>query len=361
MFHEELRNQGFNVHWFRDDDGYGSTNFYGCTLANYKEMANAGAFTVISHGSPSEHHAVYAPLSSDGKAACDAWRGQEQGMSTRTNLWWENGVVITNKSYYSVAVDTSWLATHWQPSLSNNNAIAMWSICYSANTSAGTSVKEAAGGRWRSGYNLITCEREAIEVNREFLRRMNGAIANGALRTAGSAYNDPGIDYHRIPPFFPLTNPLDFYEDDWDGTNIIYPPPALRRCIGSVQMDGDWWTTLCPAPLEINPVYPASDVTDKRKGFGCILLDTTLDKTLPAVEAVIKESGGAGITDVHWLEDSEGNVYGVGFTFDKTSDNSPTTMKAVADKIRNENKNMEGRQMDGDRVQPNEDDFDWSY
>jgi len=36
-------------------------------------------------------------------------------------------------------------------------------------------------------------------------------------------------------------------------------------------------------------------------------------------------------------------------------------MKAVSDKIRNENKNTEGRMMDGNRVQPNEDDREWSY
>jgi hypothetical protein len=39
-------------------------------------------------------------------------------------------------------------------------------------------------------------------------------------------------------------------------------------------MDGNAWTTLCPAPLASGAVYPASAVAEKRKGWGCILLDT---------------------------------------------------------------------------------------
>jgi len=76
-------------------------------------------------------------------------------------------------------------------------------------------------------------------------------------------------------------------------------------------------------------------------------------------DALIKDSGGATITDTRWLKDTDGIFYGLGFTFDKTSDNSPTTMKAISDKIRN--KGTEGRAMDGNRVQPNKDDKQWSF
>ena len=162
-----------------------------------------------------------------------------------------------------------------------------------------------------------------ILINETFLQRMNGTTDNASKRTAGGAYENG-----------------NGYTDN-------------------LRMDGNPWTTLCPAPLAVGPVYPASAVTEKRKGFGCILLDTALNNTPPATGAVIKDSGGATISDTRWLKDADGNFYGIGFTFDKTSDNSSTTMKAVSDKIRN--KGAGGRAMDGDGVQPNEDDKQWSF
>jgi hypothetical protein len=253
------------------------------------------------------------------------------------------GLIDFDESYYYVAVGTSWLERNWKPTLDRNNAIVMWSICYSADDSMGTSVKEAAGGRWRSGYVEPVNMYEAIHANRELLGHMNGSIANGKFRTTGSAYNDSGVDYHTY-------------------RNVILigiTPTWVTSTNGTVRMDGDYWTTLCPAPIEITPTYPVSSVTEKRKGFGCVLLDTTLNNTPLATEALIKESGGAFITETYLLKDTEDNFYGVGFTFDKTLDNSPTTMKAVSDKIRNQG--TEGRQMDGDRVQPNTDDKQWSF
>lgn len=352
-FHEELEKQGFSVEWFEDADDYDIANTFGdCTLANYKKMANSGALTVISHGSEGEHLAVYAPLTPDGYTACTNWCAGELGMTVKTNRFVDNlGVFRFDKSYYYVSVDTSWLAANWKPTLDANRAITMWSICYSADTSTGTSVKEAAGGRWRSGYELPVCMEEAMDVNNEFLKRMNGTIARGNLRTSGSACNDPAVDYKQIYQEILIYSPTYEYDDDFD--NII------DRWIGSVKMEGDWWTTLCPAPLALAPVYPDSTVNEKRKGFGCILLDTALDNTRPATDAVVKNSGGAVIFNTHWLEDTKGSFYGVGFTFDKTTDNARTTMKAISTQIRNEG--AEGRQMDGNRIHPNNDDREWSY
>ena len=360
-FEAELKNQGYKVEWFTDDDGHtNSVNFFGCTLANYKKMATGGAITIISHGMPGEHLAVYAPYTSAGALACTNWCAGETGMYVDSIVDTDPVTGTTNyiKSYYYVGVETSWLEKNWKQTLSNNNAIVMWSICYSASNcpTAGISVKEAAGGRWRSGYELPTAEDEASDVNEAFLQRMNGTLSNGVLRTAGSAYNDPTIDYTTIYKrlrTFPPPPAVDYEYLDWNGVNWIYRPH------GSVRMDGSPWTTLCPAPLEIVPTYPTSAVTEKRKGFGCILLDTALSNILPATDAVVKESGGATIPDTYWLKDSEGRFYGVGFTFDKTSDNSTTTMKAVSDKIKNQG--TEGRAMDGNRVQPNTDDKQWSF
>jgi len=50
---------------------------------------------------------------------------------------------------------------------------------------------------------------------------------------------------------------------------------------------------------------------------------------------------------------------GLGFDFNKTG-GAATTMRAVADKCRNEG-GAEGRQMDGDRVTPGGDNREWSF
>ena len=126
-------------------------------------------------------------------------------------------------------------------------------------------------------------------------------------------------------------------------------------------MDGNPWTTLCPAPLAVNPAYPASPVTERRWGFGCVLFDTAVNYT-PAIitSSVTNVSENAYILGMpRWLKNEDGKAYGVGYTYVKVFDTSPITMKAVADKIRNEG--TEGRAMDGDRVAPNEDDRLWTF
>ena len=65
------------------------------------------------------------------------------------------------------------------------------------------------------------------------------------------------------------------------------------------------------------------------KGWGSILLDTALTNTPPASTAVVKVSGGAVISEMNWLKNADGYFYGVGFTFDKTSNNSTTRAKAL--------------------------------
>jgi hypothetical protein len=49
----------------------------------------------------------------------------------------------------------------------------------------------------------------------------------------------------------------------------------------------------------------------------------------------------------------------LGFDFDKAG-GAATTMRAVADKCQNDGQGG-GRQLDGNRVKPNEDNRDWSF
>jgi hypothetical protein len=76
--------------------------------------------------------------------------------------------------------------------------------------------------------------------------------------------------------------------------------------------------------LAFGAVYPASTVAEKRKGFGCILLDTDISVNVLQAETVVKESGGAAVSEPYWLFTPGNPFYGIGFLCDKTSD---TTVK----------------------------------
>jgi hypothetical protein len=125
---------------------------------------------------------------------------------------------------------------------------------------------------------------------------------------------------------------------------------------GNLTMSGNPWTTLCPAPLADNSLFPETAVSETRKGWGCILFDTYMNTTNSANDALTVVSG-CPITNRRWFGNADG-YYGVGFDFDKTG-GSNTTLRAVADRCRN--KGIQGRAMDGDRVQPNNDDKEWSF
>ena len=130
--------------WYRDPTGDSDTNFYDCTLDNYKLMPYCGTFMVCaSHGASGKHLAVYAEDTPQGQSACDAWRGAESNMTTKHY-----------SGHYAVEVSSNWLSTNWSSVTNSNRTITMWSICNSASSNPGTgeaAVKEAAGGRWRFG------------------------------------------------------------------------------------------------------------------------------------------------------------------------------------------------------------------
>jgi hypothetical protein len=324
MFEEQLELQGFDVLWYQDGTGAADNDFQDCSWSNYYwGMKNCGAFCVISHGGPGAHYAVYAEDSSAGQAACDAWRGTEADMRTE---WITDGYDY----FYTVRVSSKWLAANYASTLNSNKSITFWDICYSATgnpTEGELPVKEAAGGRWRIGYKGPTNEAEATTVNEKFLKRMNGTTDDTKKRTAGKA---------------------------WDGGNGYTTNAA---------MDGNDWTTLCPAPMldADYPVWPDSD-PGNRKGWGCVIFDTYMSHT-NADDALIKVSGGT-TSNHRWAGEPDDFI--LGFDYDKT-DGIATTMRAVGAECRCDGPYYgDGRRMDANRVAPNDTDAnpenrEWSY
>jgi hypothetical protein len=317
MFVDQIKDQGFpSVVWYRDATGNSDTDFMDCTIANYRAMPGCAIYTVDSHGEEGAHDAVYASDSAAGQAACDAWRGSEANMTT---VEWPGNC-------YTVRVSSKWLAANWAGTANANRLIAMWSICYSATGNPGlgeTSVKEAAGGRWRSGYINPTDENEARTLNQRFLGRMNGSTDNAQKRTAGEAW-DSGSGY----------------------TSNAH----------NAQMDGNNWTTLCPSPMLQAQVFPTSD-PGRTYGWGCIIFDTYMNNTIAAADALTKVQG-CDTYDYQWRGTTHGKFI-LGFAYDKTS-GAATTVQANADKCKNSDPDG-GRQLDGDRVKPNGDPKQWSF
>jgi len=322
MFEDQIDVQEFDTHWYEDTDDAQNVDFNDCTPANYRNMRNCGAFTVISHGGLGYHYAVYADGTVGvGDVACDTWRAGEANMTTVRFVSLGNFV-------HSVEVESGWLAANWSATLDTNKAIAIWSICYSAQGGGSiAAVKEAAGGRWRVGYWDPTDEVEAKSTNERLLKRMNGSWDAGQRRTTGEAWNAGGFS-------------------------------------ANTRMHGNDWTTLCPAPMRDDPVWPDAN-PGNRYGWGCIIFDTYMDDTIGANTALTCEGGGP-TNDHRWgastRKDGTGTAYGeylLGFDFDKTS-GTATTMKAEADNCKNKDPDG-GREIDGNRIQPSKDDRTWPY
>ena len=222
-------------------------------------------------------------------------------------------VLIGDGPSWAVKVSSDWHAANYAASLNDNRAITFWDICYSAQGSGNeTAVKEAAGGRWRIGYWEPTNQSECSDTNRLFLRRMNGTLGGGLSRTAGKAWNG-GTGY---------------------STNT--------------RMKGNDWTTLCPAPMANNPVFPASD-PGRTYGWGCVVFDTYMHTAVAAAQALLRASG-APTYDHRWCTSAHGGFI-LGFDYDKT-DGTATTMRAVGQHC----VSQDGRRLDGDRVAPNDQD-----
>ena len=329
-FEDQLELQGFDVIWLEDVDNHNNLNFNDCTLDNYKyKMIKSGALTVISHGGPGCHYAVYAENSQAGYNACVAWIGNEPNMTVE---YWDDP-----HFFWTVRVSSKWLANNWASSLNENKAIALWSICHSAigdTTTGEVAVKESAGGRWRSGYIEPTWATEAMEINKKFLQRMNGKTDNSEKRTAGEAWD----------------NNKNYY------LHYVFPPDSMQGKVNA-KMDGNDWTTLCPAPMKESPVWPQSN-PGNRKGAGCIIFDTYMNDCVE--DDPVYRLSGRNITDSGWIENTKAS-FGWRFKFGSTGGTTKMKADGIMCNSYHEGIINLGRELDGDRKTPNKDHKEWSF
>ena len=289
----ELITQGWtNVVWYEDVTGDTDLDLGTCTPENYLAMRDAGVFCVTaSHGSPGYHDAVYAPFTAEGRQLVESWCTNRVGMSCGFIRPTTNN--IPQPGYYFAQVSSGWMLTNWKPCLDTNKAITVWSICYSG-TAAGQlySVKEGAGGRWRIGYTAPISGFASYYFNEAFFQYMNGKQGEGLRRTAGKAWGG-GTEY--------------------SGYNV--------------KMDGNPWTTLCPAFIPTESIFPCSlfpaqgTTASPGLGWGCVLSDTYLSSDTAASGALVQLEGTA-ITDVRWINAGTTGTRGIGYDYDKTSNST---------------------------------------
>jgi hypothetical protein len=289
----ELLSQGWtNVVWFEDVTGDTDLDLGTCTPENYLAMRNAGVFCVTaSHGSPGYHDAVYAPFTQEGRQLIDNWCTNKTGMIRNEVLPVDGDP--NSPGYYYAKVSSGWMQANWKPCLDTNKAITVWSICYSG-TSFGQlySVKEGSGGRWRIGYTAPINGFDSFYLNESYFRYMNGKQGDGLRRTAGKAWGG-GSEY------------LNYH----------------------AKMDGNPWTTLCPAFSYGHPIFPYSLFPDPGStaspgtGWGCVLSDTYLSGVTAASDALVQLEGTA-ITDLRWINAGATGIRGIGYDYDKSSNSS---------------------------------------
>jgi hypothetical protein len=267
-FVNELSEQGWthnSIIWMQDTTGDGDTNFGTCTLGNLLAMRNAGALFLTTHGSPGYMSAIYAEHTPAGIAALNLWRVGIAGAQ-----------IIDASQYYFVRIPSSWFEINWSAMLNSINSIVFWAFCHSADkTDTLKSIMDSGGGRWRVGSCGETSTLTDYNTVNRFFRKMNGKNNSGNRRTAGEAYAD-GAGYR-----------------------------------SHVRMAGNKWTTLCPALAKGKWIYPSSQVSEKRKGWGCVVFDTYMDSSVSAASIVT----GSGINNIRWLRLGNGNR-AIGFDFD---------------------------------------------
>lgn len=275
LFDALISNQGYKVTWYRDPYGERDVNVGNCTANAYLNLDSKGAVTIISHGDTNEHFAVYFPRTNDGYDCAISWIGDIRNSGgTVDGLTVKPRMTKDNFRYYSVSVGTQWFETNWKKGFDKRNSIVLWGSCISA------TLLNHCGGRWRSGYCDETNEAECKRVYGNFLERMNGSNGLGALRPAGMAYSNG------------------------------------RSSMGttSVQMEGNPWTTLCPAPVVGKPTFPSTCLAEGDVAFGCLVLDTFLKDKNNMMQVV----AGEGVSAIAPLR-QEGAAYpfGVGFRIEK--------------------------------------------
>ena len=153
-------------------------------------------------------------------------------------------------------------------------------------------MKEGSGGRWRIGYTAPINGFDSFYLNESYFRYMNGKQGDGLRRTAGKAWGG-GSEY------------LNYH----------------------AKMDGNPWTTLCPAFSYGHPIFPYSLFPDPGStaspgtGWGCVLSDTYLSGVTAASDALVQLEGTA-ITDLRWINAGATGIRGIGYDYDKSSNSS---------------------------------------
>lgn len=294
-----------------------------CTFERLKQCKDAGILAVHAHGNAG----FFVGIRRQTELEVRQWLGI--GATDEP----PNGIKIRSSdpvgTYYA-AITTVWLEQNWKPARDENKAIGLFFGCHSAEEDPMySSLTAKAGGRVNFGYPAETDAVDDAADATKLLRRMNGRLGNGALRTARQAY-------------------------------------GAGQFQGELKMSGnpdvEGWTTLCPAAYDHfpKPAAPLYTAGGSRLGFGCIIFDTHMDASISADSAITKTAGnGTIIGSRYWLND-----YGCGFRFQLPSGET-MSMAAVPDFCRNagrRDQSPDGRRyLDGDRIAPNFDISPWGF
>ncbi|MBN1294196.1 MAG: hypothetical protein JXB48_20340 [Candidatus Latescibacteria bacterium] len=314
----EIERQGWKLKQLKDNNHWDS-DLEDCTVSNFIGMIRGGILNIDCHGDlkyidtdgrlKNEHHTLAAYATT--KKALSSWAHEP---SVKVLYDSTSGLWIAR-------VFTNWYTTKWKKRLDSNKSIVVWSSCYSANNTYGTSVRDSAGGRWRVGYWEACTESENQKTNKELFKSLSGTLHTTKRRTAGEAWNN-GTGYS-----------------------------------SNTRMKGNPWTTLCPAPMLKNRWFPNN--TDakagKRMGAGCVLFDTYVKNDI-SVNKALKRESGAKIFNKRWGGWNYGGgglwlkSFHISFDYDNMI-GSGGKIKVFGEKVRDQEEGK-GRGFDANRKAP---------
>ena len=273
-------------------------------------------FVVDTHGGTGFIAAVY----NTSEDAVKNWINGERNITATRSSTVINA--ITGKFMWYAKVPTEWFRNNWKTSLNERKSVMVFLSC-EAVAGGNDSLFANSGGRVGFAYDSeISSNKQENDMNRLF-GRMNGSVNNGTKRSAEEAY-DKGKGYTT-----------------------------------GFKITGTGWTTLCPATVSVFP--QDGDTVGNRKGWGCIIFDTYMDDgpNYKPDKAVTKTSGNCAITSQRWFGNEIGK-FGIGFNFDNVNRNG-ATMRVIAQLCRNKVLAGLNRALDGNGIQPNGDDKQWTF
>lgn len=302
------KTQGYT--WIRKQDlDQDDNDVEDCTRPNFNVVDNGSGVTFVNaHGA--EDHFCGVSVGENYSSVITSWIGDEPEEYMERYHWTvkQIWIAVVWEPWFerppSTGPDRNWAAEH-----TAYRTIVVLGVCNAAN-----SLLSHLGGRVRFGYDDSPGSNSTIRDDVDLLfGRMNGHEGSAGLRKAGPAFTAGDFSEHFM-------------------------------------MEGNGYTTLCPAPISW---WPEGQVAECA-GTGGIDFDTHIQSVAAQSALEYEAPDNTIISDRRWTND-----YSLRFHYEFTGGNARVKMKAIANYIKAEGGG--NQKLDGSCKAPNGDNKEWTF